>query len=47
MKSDRELIELAETNTLEAIAEQLKRPPRAILRKAKRLGISIKRSTKP
>jgi hypothetical protein len=46
MKSDRELIDLAKTKTLDAIAEQLNRPPSAILRKAKKLGLSIKRSTK-
>jgi hypothetical protein len=46
MKSDRELSELAKTKTLETIAEQLNRPPDAILRKARRLGLSIKRSTK-
>ena len=46
MKSDRELIALAKTKTLDAIAEKLHRPPAVILRKAKRLGLSIKRSTK-
>jgi hypothetical protein len=46
MKSDRELIELARTKTLHAIAEQLNRPPAAILKKAKRLGLSIKREPK-
>jgi DNA-binding MurR/RpiR family transcriptional regulator len=46
MKSDRDLIDLAKTKTLEAIAEQLDRSPAAILRKAKRLGLSIERSTK-
>jgi hypothetical protein len=46
MKSDRELIVLSNTKTLDAIAEQLNRPPAAILRKAKRLGLSIKRSTR-
>jgi hypothetical protein len=46
MKSDRELIELAKTKTLEAIAEHSDRPPAAILRKARRLGLLIKRSTK-
>ena len=43
MKSDREL---AKPKTLDAIAELLNRPPAAILRKAKRLGLSMKRSTK-
>ena len=46
MKSDRELIELAKTKSLDALAERLNRPPSVILRKAKRLGLSIKRSTK-
>jgi hypothetical protein len=46
MKSDRELIVLSKTKTLDAIAEQLNRPPAAILRKAKRPGLSIKRSTR-
>ena len=47
MKSDRELVALAKTKTLDAIAKKLHRPPAVILRKAKRLGLSIKRSTKP
>jgi len=47
MKSDRELMELAKTKTLEAIAEQFNRSPAAILRKATRLGISIKRKSEP
>jgi hypothetical protein len=42
MKTDRELIELAKTNTLEAIAKKLQRPPKSILDKAKKLGLSIK-----
>ena len=46
MKSDRELIALAKTKNLDAIAKKLHRPPSVILRKAKRLGLSIKRSTK-
>jgi hypothetical protein len=46
MKTDRELIALAKTKTVDAIAEQLNRPPAAILRKAKRLGLSIKRTAK-
>jgi hypothetical protein len=46
MRHDRELIALSKTHTLEAIVEQLQRPPAAILAKAKRLGISIKRRTK-
>jgi hypothetical protein len=43
MKADRELMALSKTNTLEAIADQLQRPPATILRAAKRLGLSIKR----
>jgi hypothetical protein len=42
MKADRELIELAKTKTLEAIADQIQRPPATILRAAKRLGLSVK-----
>jgi hypothetical protein len=45
MKSDRKLIVLSKTKTLEAIADQLQRPPATILRAAKRLGLSIKRDT--
>jgi hypothetical protein len=43
MKADRELMALSKTNTLEAIADQLQRPPATILRAAKRPGLSIKR----
>ena len=43
MKADRKLIELAKTETLEAITEQLQLSPKAILTKAARLGIIIKR----
>jgi hypothetical protein len=46
MKSDRELIAMSKTHTLEAIAEQLQRPPVEILKKAKRLGLSIKQTAK-
>jgi hypothetical protein len=46
MKTDRELIELAKTKTLEAIADQLQRPPEAILKKAAKLGLKIKRKGK-
>jgi hypothetical protein len=46
MKSDRELIQLAKTRTLEAIADQLERSPTHILKKAARLGLSIKRKAK-
>jgi hypothetical protein len=43
MKADRELIKLAKTETLDAIADQLKQPPKSILNKAKKLGLTIKR----
>jgi hypothetical protein len=42
MKADRELIALSKTKTLEAIADQIQRPPATILRAAKRLGLSVK-----
>jgi hypothetical protein len=44
MKEDRELIALSKTHTLEALADQLQRPPKLILDKAKRLGVSLKRA---
>jgi hypothetical protein len=40
--ADRQLIELAKTMDLEAIAKKTGRKPEAILKTAKRLGISIK-----
>jgi hypothetical protein len=46
MKADRELIELAKTETLEAIADHLKLPPVSILKKAAKLGLKIKRKGK-
>jgi hypothetical protein len=46
MKADRELIKLAKTETLEAIADQFKLPPRSILKKAAKLGLTIKRKAK-
>jgi len=42
MKNDRELIALSKTHTLEAIADQLERSPKFVLRRALRLGLSIK-----
>jgi hypothetical protein len=42
MKTDRELIHLAKTRTLQAIADQLQRSPAYILKRAARLGLSIK-----
>jgi hypothetical protein len=46
MKDDRELIVLSKTKTLEALADYFKRPPQAILQRASRLGIPIKRTAK-
>jgi hypothetical protein len=46
MKADRELIELAKTQTLEAVSDQFKLPPRSILNKASKLGLTIKRKDK-
>jgi hypothetical protein len=43
MKADRELIELAKTESLEAIADQFQLPPKSILKKAAKLGLTIKR----
>jgi hypothetical protein len=43
MKAERALIDLAKTQTLEAIADQLQRSPESILDKAARLGLKIKR----
>jgi hypothetical protein len=43
MKTDRELIQLAKSRTLETIADQLQRSPAFVLKKAIRLGLSIKR----
>jgi hypothetical protein len=42
MKSDRELIQLAKLEPLEVIADQLQRSPDYILKRAARLGLSIK-----
>jgi hypothetical protein len=46
MKTDRELIELAKTKSLETLVEHFQRRPESIVRKAKRLGLSIKRRKK-
>jgi hypothetical protein len=46
MKADRELIELAKTETLEAIADRLQRTPKSILKKSAKLGLTIKRNGK-
>jgi hypothetical protein len=42
MKSDRELIQLAKTGTLQGIADLLQRSPAYIPKRAARLGLSIK-----
>jgi hypothetical protein len=42
MADDRELTVLAERKRLDAIADQLGRPPKSILRKAVRFGLKIK-----
>ena len=46
MKSDRELIQLAKSQTLEGMADHLQRSPAYILKRAARLGLSIKRKAK-
>jgi hypothetical protein len=43
MKDDRELIKLAKSHSLEAIAEKLQRSPALVLKTAARLGLSLKR----
>jgi hypothetical protein len=42
MKIDRELIALSKTKPLDALVDHFQRPPKLILDKAKRLGLSIK-----
>jgi hypothetical protein len=37
---------LSKTKPLDALADHFQRPPKSILDKAKRLGLSIKRSAK-
>ena len=44
MRSDRKLIELAKTQTLEALAKGFQRPPSSILKKAAKLGLSIRKT---
>jgi hypothetical protein len=46
MKSERELIELAKSQSLEAIADKMQRSPASVLKQAARLGLSIKRRAK-
>jgi hypothetical protein len=43
MKSDRLLIELASSQSLDSIADRFRRQPTSILKKASRLGLSINR----
>ena len=42
MKTDRELIALSKTKPLDALVDHFQQPPKLILDKAKRLGLSIK-----
>jgi hypothetical protein len=46
MKTDRELIQLAKSRTLEGIANHLQRSPAYVLKRAARLGLSIKRKAR-
>jgi hypothetical protein len=46
IESDRKLMQLAKSETLEAVADQLHRTSGSILKKAARLGLSIKRRAK-
>jgi predicted transcriptional regulator len=46
MKRDRELIERAKSQTLDELAEEFQRSPAYILKRAVRLGLSIKRKAK-
>jgi DNA-binding CsgD family transcriptional regulator len=46
MKTDRELIQLAKSRTLEDIADYLQRSPAYIPKRAARLGLSVKRKAK-
>jgi hypothetical protein len=43
MKSDRELMVLSKTHTLKTIADQLQRSPESVLKRAARLGLSVRR----
>jgi hypothetical protein len=45
MQNDRQLIELAKTQTLDELSATLKRPPDLILKWAVRLGLKINRKT--
>jgi alpha-D-ribose 1-methylphosphonate 5-triphosphate synthase subunit PhnG len=45
MRHDRELIALAKSQKLETIADRLQRTPAYVLKRAARLGLSIKGRT--
>jgi hypothetical protein len=45
MKTDRELIALSKTHTLNSLADHFECHPKTILAKAKRLGLSIKQKS--
>jgi hypothetical protein len=46
MKTDRELIALSKLKSLEALVDHFHRPPASILKKATRLGLSVKQTAK-
>jgi hypothetical protein len=46
MRHDRELIALSKTHTLEALVEQLQRPPKSILDKGEEAGAHDQRKAK-
>jgi hypothetical protein len=46
MKQDRELIELAKTEDLQALADHFQRSPKSVLKQALKLGLTIKRKGK-
>jgi len=46
MRDDRELIALAKTHTLQAIAERFDRPVTTVLHRAERLGLPIRGKAK-
>jgi hypothetical protein len=45
MQNDRQLIQLAKTQTLDELSATFKRPPELILKWATRLGLKINRKT--
>ena len=46
MKADRDLIQIAKSYSLEGIADRLQYSPASVLKRASRLGLSIKRKAK-